>query len=459
MIKNIIFDLDGVLIESKKAHFNAFNAALQEIDGKYVITEEEHLHYYDGLPTKKKLAILTQRKGLPVESYDRIWNRKQELTSQYIQESVNQDEDLVNLFKDLKKQNITLCVATNSIRSTTFGILSRLGILHLLDLVVTNEDVNHPKPYPEIYWKCMMFRGFAPKECLVIEDAPQGLLAASQSGANVLRVKNRQDLTFEKIMNEMAKNGNQIIKPKWNDPNLNIVIPMAGLGSRFEKANYSFPKPILPIKNLNDKTMIQMVVDNLNINGQYIFIIRKEHAEQYKLPLLLNTIAPGCVIIKIDRVTEGAACTVLLAKEYINNNNPLFITNCDQFMVWDSTEFMYSMSPEHIDGGIITFFNNHPKWSYVKLREDGFIGEVREKEVISTEANTGAFFWKRGSDYVKYSEMMISKNLRVNQEFFVAPCFNEAISDGKKIKMFHIDKFFGTGTPEDLEYFVANYKP
>ena len=200
---------------------------------------------------------------------------------------------------------------------------------------------------------------------------------------------------------------------------------MAGAGSRFEKAGYTFPKPLIPIKNNNDSPMIKTVVDNLNIDAQHIFIVRKDHYERYNLSSLLNIVSPGCEIVIVDKITEGATCTALLAKQFINNSEPLLIANSDQFIVWDSNEFMYSMIGDQIDGGILTFPNSHPKWSYVRLDGNGFIKEVKEKEVISNMATVGVYYWKCGSDFVRSAETMISKNIRVNGEFYIAPSYNE----------------------------------
>jgi dTDP-glucose pyrophosphorylase len=203
--------------------------------------------------------------------------------------------------------------------------------------------------------------------------------------------------------------------------------------------------------------MIKTVVDNLNVDAQFIYIVRKEQYEKYNLKTMLEVMTPNCKIIQVDYLTEGAACTTLLAKEYINNEDSLLIANSDQFVEWDSNEFFYSMVGDSVDGGILTFKNVHPKWSYVKLNEDGFVSEVREKEVISDIATVGIYFWKRGSDYVKYAEQMISKNIRVNNEFYVAPVYNESICDGKRIKIFNIRKMWGLGTPDDLNHFIQNY--
>ena len=232
---------------------------------------------------------------------------------------------------------------------------------------------------------------------------------------------------------------------------MNVLIPMAGAGSRFQKAGYTFPKPLIEV---NGKPMIQVVVENLNIEARHIFIVQKSHYDKYNLKHLLKLISPDCEIVQVDEMTEGAACTTLLAKDFINNNENLVIANSDQFLEWDSNEFMYSMVADEIDGGILTFKGTHPKWSFAKLDEDGFVNEVAEKKPISDNATCGIYFWKNGSDYVKYAEQMIEKDIRTNNEFYVCPVFNEAIEDNKKIKTFHIEKMWGIGTPEDLNRFL-----
>ena len=232
---------------------------------------------------------------------------------------------------------------------------------------------------------------------------------------------------------------------------MKVLIPMAGAGSRFEKAGYTFPKPLIEV---NGKPMIQLVVENLNIEAEYVFIVQKEHYDKYNLQYLLNLISPDCKIVQVDGITEGAACTTLLAKEYIDNDDALLIANSDQFVDWNSNEFLYSMQAGEVDAGILTFESVHPKWSFAKLDEEGLVCEVAEKKPISNKATVGIYYWKQGSDYVKYAEEMIEKDKRVNNEFYVCPVFNEAIDDGLRIKTFDIDKMWGLGTPEDLEVFL-----
>jgi dTDP-glucose pyrophosphorylase len=292
-----------------------------------------------------------------------------------------------------------------------------------------------------------------PEETLIVEDSPYGLLAASRSNSNILRVKEPNDVTYSLIIDKInkIKNTNVMSTPKWSDNKLNVLIPMAGAGSRFEKAGYTFPKPLIDVKG---KPMIQVVVDNLNMDANFIFIVQKSHREKYNLDTLLNLITPNCKIVEVEGITEGAACTTLLAKEFIDNDSPLVMANSDQFVEWDSNEFMYKMNETDCDGGIVTFKSTHPKWSFAKIDDSGFVTEVAEKNPISDIATVGVYYWKKGSDYVKFAEQMIQKNIRVNNEFYVCPVFNEAILDDKKIKTFDIKEMWGLGTPEDLNYYL-----
>ena len=453
MIKLIVFDLDGVLVEAKQIHYDTLNQALREVGEEYVITEAEHLSTYDGLKTTQKLEMLTKNKGLHPEFYDDIWYRKQHLTIEAISE-LQPDLQKIELFKELRNRGYKLVCASNSIRRSVLVMLSKIGIIEYMDLILSNEDVKNAKPHPEMYWKAMSMMGCLPEETLIVEDSPHGLLAASRSRANVLRVDNPNDLEISKIIRKLEETKTMSI-PKWQGGKMNVLIPMAGAGSRFQAAGYTFPKPLIDVEG---KPMIQVVVDNLNIDATFIYVVQKEHREKSNLDTLLNLITPNCKIVEVDGLTEGAACTTLLAKEFINNDAPLVMANSDQFVEWDSNEFMYKMIEQKVDGGILTFKATHPKWSFAKIDEYGYVTEVAEKNPISDIATVGVYYWAKGSDYVKYAEQMIHKNIRTNNEFYTCPTFNEAIADGKKIKTFNIEKMWGLGTPEDLKHYLENYK-
>ena len=165
-------------------------------------------------------------------------------------------------------------------------------------------------------------------------------------------------------------------------------------------------------------------MEGLNVEATYTYVVQKEHYEKYNLQYLLNLLTPNCNIVQVDGLTEGAACTTLLAKEFIDNDEPLILTNSDQLILWDSNETLYAFNNDNVDGGIVTFPATHPKWSFAKLGDDGYVSEVAEKKPISDHATAGIYYWKRGSDYVKYAEQMIEKNVRTNNEFYVCPVYN-----------------------------------
>lgn len=458
MINLIIFDLDGVIIDSRELHYNCFNQALLEIGEDYIITEEEHNTIYDGLPTSKKLEMLTKYKNLPENKHEEIWKRKQEITLENLIKTVDRDEKLIEIFRYLISRNIKICVASNSIRKTIDIILEAKRLTGYVSLIVSNEDVEYPKPNPQMYLKCMTRFGISPKNTIIVEDSYVGRQAAFDSGAILCPVKNTAEVTLERIKLYTTK---KEVKMKWENKNLNVLIPMAGEGSRFAKAGYTFPKPLIEVNGI---PMIQKVVENLNVDANFIYLVRKEHNDKYNISSMLNQITPNCKIVEVDSLTEGAACTTLLAKQFINNDMELLIANSDQFIEWESGEFYHSINNPNIDGSIICFENTHPKWSYVKTDEFGNVSEIKEKEVISNQATVGIYYYSKGLDYVRYAEQMISKNIRYGQnfngqgEFYVAPVYNEAIADGKRIKTFNIEKMFGLGTPEDLESFMSVYK-
>ena len=266
MIKLVIFDLDGVLVEAKEIHYQTLNEAIKHIVGNdMVINMEEHLSIYDGKKTMEKLEMLTERKGLPPIFYERIFNTKQVFTLTALR-NLSTDIRLQNLMERLKNDGYLLSVCSNSVRRTVLTALGKLGLIKYMDLIISNEDVKNSKPHPEMYWKAMSMLGVLPEETLIIEDSPPGLLAAFRSGANILRVNSPDDLTYEHLVIRLKESTISII-PKWQNKEMNVLIPMAGVGSRFQQAGYTFPKPLIDI---NGKPMVQVVVNSLNIDAKFI---------------------------------------------------------------------------------------------------------------------------------------------------------------------------------------------
>lgn len=233
---------------------------------------------------------------------------------------------------------------------------------------------------------------------------------------------------------------------------MNILIPMAGNGSRFVGAGFEDPKPFIDVLG---EPMINLVVRNIGLKkSSYIFVCKSDHVQRLKDSIYNLNIT--FKIVTCDETTDGAACTALLAKDVINNDEPLFFANSDQVVDWPSgpVEFFWDCVSGDLDGIIATFVDSDPKWSFAKVGEDGLVEEVAEKKPISNIATVGYYWWRKGSDFVKYAESMIEKNQRVNNEFYVCPVFNEAIKDGKRIGCYFVNRMHGLGTPEDLEKYI-----
>lgn len=455
MIKYIIFDLDGVLVDARELHYEALNRALDKFG--CTIARDEHLSTYDGLPTRKKLELLTKNKGLSPLVYDEVWRQKQAATQHIINTGFTYDERMRGILSKLREDGYTLAVCSNSIRATVKMMLLRKGLLEFIDFYLSNEDVKHAKPHPEIYLRAFLQLGAAPQECLIVEDSHHGREAAHAAGAHICGVRDTADVTLERIKKSIdqtnQKTKSRRFAPKWQGGDLRIVIPMAGAGKSYARAGYTFPKPLIDIEG---KPMIQWVIENINADGQFIFVVLKEHYERYNLKYLLNLIAPGCAIVQLNQPTQGAALSVLAAESLFNSDNPLVVANSDQVVEWNSNEFFYAMAADGCDGGLVTFESTHPKWSYVRTGENGFVIEAAEKKTISNQATAGIYYFAHGHEFTRLIRNMIAKDITTNNEYYVCPVFNEYIQAGKKIRPFPVERVWSFSTPEDLQEFLQH---
>jgi UDP-N-acetylglucosamine diphosphorylase / glucose-1-phosphate thymidylyltransferase / UDP-N-acetylgalactosamine diphosphorylase / glucosamine-1-phosphate N-acetyltransferase / galactosamine-1-phosphate N-acetyltransferase len=237
---------------------------------------------------------------------------------------------------------------------------------------------------------------------------------------------------------------------------INIVIPMAGMGSRFQKEGYKKPKPFIDVAG---KPMISRVIENLYYpNANYYLIARKDHLEAEQALVKEIEQQYNAKFIAIDKLTEGTACTVLFARQFINNDQPLLIANSDQIVDCDIKEFIDDCLQQKKDGSILTFIDEelNPKWSFAKLDSNNNVTAVKEKEAISKYATVGIYLFARGKTFLDGAVDMIINNDRVNNEFYTCPVYNYAIKDGKLITIFNIENsaMHGIGTPEDLKAYL-----
>jgi HAD superfamily hydrolase (TIGR01509 family) len=468
MVRALLFDLDGVLFDGRDFHKMIF---LQSVNSFTVspITEKYHDIFLDGLSTKQKVDTLIQQNLLDVELREAVMKDKQSLTTILIDTYVKYNPRLIKLFQDLSSQYRILCVS-NSIFTTITKCLNGLGILPYFHGIISNEDCKDNKPAPDPYLLAFKREGLLPEDCIIFEDSKFGRTSAYASGGWVVPIVDPVDLTAEKISRSISLMDSK--NSMDSSQTIHIVVPMAGRGSRFQTQGYTIPKPFIPVLG---KPMIQLVIENMKPFEEtygtttvpppcrvvYHFIVQKAHLEAYSFDALCTRLEIEYTITPIDSITEGAACTVLLVKDKINTKDPIVIVNSDQYLEWNQNEFYRALLNPTYDGVISVFEQKDAsdiKWSYAKTDSEGFVVEVAEKKYISPWATTGIYGWKRGSDFVKFAEDMIAKNIRVNNEFYVCPVYNESIQYGHKVRNLLCKKLWGLGVPEDLEFFLQNYK-
>lgn len=234
---------------------------------------------------------------------------------------------------------------------------------------------------------------------------------------------------------------------------------MAGLGSRFQNAGVSTPKPLIKV---NGKSLIEHSVESLNIEGQYIFLTRVYDDPEYNAELtrILKKLKPDSIEIQINKMQYGAADACLYAKDYINNDDELIITNCDQLLNWNSEDFLSTIREGNYDGGVVLFNSTNNKNSFAEVFSNRVI-RLAEKDPISNNALVGVHHWKHGHDFVSSAEKLLKeyKNFGL-KECYVSNTYNYLINDGKNIMPYKIENnmFIPLGTPEDVEIYLAKIK-
>lgn len=232
---------------------------------------------------------------------------------------------------------------------------------------------------------------------------------------------------------------------------LNIVIPMAGLGSRFQQAGYTVPKPLIEVRG---RPMYAWAADSLPLEfaTRLIFILL---ASQPEFPQLREDIRRryarhNPIVLEVPALTAGQAITVLRAKEFIANAEPLLIHNADTAFTIDPTWAQLAWRQD-CDGALLVFPSDEKRWSYSRTGADGWVTEVREKEVISPWASTGTYWFRRGTDFVRLAETRVQTGRKEAAEYYVGPLYNDLIAAGARVKNFAIEKLYCFGTPEDYE--------
>lgn len=218
---------------------------------------------------------------------------------------------------------------------------------------------------------------------------------------------------------------------------MKILIPLAGKNNISSETQY-----IKSLYEINRKTIFQYVHEFLAKinNAEFIFVVKKEDVGNYHIDKVINLIDPSAQIVVSDGETKGAACTCLLAVDYINNDEELVVANCDQLFIDNPNDIIETFRKNNYDGGVVVFEDIHPRWSYVKLNNDNLVIEAAEKRPISKNATAGLYYYKHGKEFVEAVENMILKNVNTNGNYYVCPAFNEYVLLQKSIGVFKILK-------------------
>ena len=448
----LLFDLDGVLVDFCTIHKKAYITAWNEVFPSHVITDMLHETILEGLSTRQKIAKCLVYFFLPNDERAVTVEQKKQNYTRNLLASTTIYKNTLDTLKWAKEKGHILACCTNSIRYTLNTAVEKFHTDGLFDLLLSNEDIVNPKPAPDIYKLAVSNLKADVTNTLVFEDSFVGRTAALAAGLRTIPIVDALDLT-PTFLSQCILTGERHMPH-----NINVVIPMAGLGSRFTKEGYTTAKPFLPIANT---PMFHWVIKNLVPESlrPYVNIHLIIRAEQ-KAEFLKFTSDTNIQLHTVPVLTEGAACTVLTLEQFIDNNHPLVIANSDQFLEWDAEKFYYCLSHPDWDGVISTFQQSDPadlRWSYANINEEGCVTQVAEKKYIGPLATTGIYGWARGSDYVKQAKQMICENIRVNNEFYVCPVYNIGIENGSKFRTLNCYKMWGLGVPSDYEFFLKNY--
>lgn len=458
-IQLIVFDLDGVLVESKDLHYDALNEAIAQVAGAdYIITRPEHETVYDGLSTNQKLRLMTIHKDLPLAMHKPIWVKKQQLTDEMVRDQLKPDAELLAGLRALKAAGYPLAVASNCIKSSVHNILDSIGVLPIIDAYFSNEDVENAKPAPDIYRKACAAFGVSPQSTLVVEDSVKGFEACIRADCHLFKVDTPADVRAHAILDRVSAI-NQSNKP------VTVVVPLAGTNDLYwMDGPEAVPSEIPPfLTDANGAPALEWVVRPLlhsRYGLRFIFIVKDAQRAKYKLDSLLPRIVGFCPthIVSVHGETLGALKTVMMARDVIPEDAPLLLCTCSNVTAWLPGCSVDDLIDVHADGALATFESTDPRSSYVRLHKDTrHVVDVHEKVPVSDTACTGLYFWKRGADFFAAAQSQMQRAVKTKGLYFLAPTYNEAIRSGLTIKTVPAKTCWSVRNVHEIRAFADEY--
>ena len=436
-IELIVFDLDGVLVESKDLHYDALNEAITQVAGAdYIITRPEHETVYDGLSTNQKLRLMTIHKDLPLAMHKPIWVKKQQLTDDMVRDQLKPDEALLDGLRALKAAGYPLAVASNCIKSSVHNILDSIGVLPIVDAYFSNEDVEHAKPAPDIYYKACATFGVDPRLTLVVEDSVKGFEACVRAGCHLFKVDTPADVRAAAILDRISSI-NLSGKP------VTVVVPLAGTNDLYwMDGPEAVPCEIPPfLTDANGSPALEWVVRpllNSRYAQQFVFIVKDAQRAKFKLDSLLPRIVDfrPTKVVSVHGETLGALKTVMMANDVIPRDAPLLLCTCSNVTAWLPGMCVDDLIDVQADGSLATFESTDPRSSYVRVHKGTRdVVDIHEKVPVSDIACTGLYYWRRGSDFFAAAKSQLQRAVKTKGLYFLAPTCNEAIRSGLTFKI------------------------
>lgn len=447
-IDAIVFDLDGTLVETRDLHKRALNAAILKVAGlSFVISDDEHAARFDGLSTAQKLRMLNIHKGLAPEMNKAIWDAKQLLTDELVRKEVRPDERIVTMFKTLRAMGFPIGVASNCIRSSVDLILKQIGLYDLVDMSLSNDDVEQAKPAPDLYLRAAKSFGTMPDRLLVIEDAPFGWQAALMAGAHLTRVSCPDDVTLEAVLGRVG----ELNAAK---PPITVIVPLAGEHTVVHTAQGGRQALHPCTYDVAGVAALQHALRSLASRRhprKIVFVVRGN-----ELPdsLLLKCAEYGpCAVVRLDAPSRGAACSAIAAAAHIHPDAPMLIFDGCHVVEWGDNHDIDTLLEARTDAAITVVHSTDSRWAYVDVDAEMNVLQVQEKLPISRLACTGLYLWKTGASFLHDAQASVQKNARMQGRFYIAPVLNELLMRAGTVSTVEVRQMLSLRTPAEIREF------
>jgi HAD superfamily hydrolase (TIGR01509 family) len=458
-VQLVVFDLDGVLVDSRDLHYEALNAAIEaEAGTQYVITRAEHESIYDGLSTNQKLRLMSLTKELPLEAHARIWQRKQELTDVLVRQQLAPVAHVTQLLQQLKRCGYPVAVASNCIRSSVRNILDSIGLLPYIDACFSNEDVAHAKPEPDIYIKACASFGLQPHQALVVEDSTKGFEAALRAGCHLLKVDGTASVTAAAVFRRLQEVDAAPVP-------ITVVIPLAGNSPQAwldgpESAPAELPLFLTDVRGRPALEWAVRSIKSARFPMRFVFVVKDAQAAALKLESMCvkATGYEPTTVVRARAETLGALKTVLQARQLLAPGAPLLIFDGSHIVDWRAGGCVDDVLCSRADGAVTVCSSSDPRWSYVRMQSNSnAVLEVHEKIAVSNSACSGLYFWRRAADFLEAADAVVAADTRTRGLFFLAPTFNHTIRGGAAVEAVPIAQTWSLRTASEVSFFAEHF--